>query len=1335
MASLSALRVAAAFLLVGMGLLGTVSQAQMVPHRSYSTHDGLPSEDVTALAQTPDGLLWIGTHNGLAIYDGRRFRSVPIPDSIRQKQVGALFPTSDGSVWVGLGHDVMRVTPHGASEVFLLDDHHVSEIVQDGDTVHFVTDRAYWSLAPGQDAPTQTFLRFGDNIGMTVVWGGDLGPNGDLWLASASHGPARIRSNGEVTHPGREAFASERGENEQIYGVQFLGDGTALVAEGHRVYRYDPGEETVERVATVEVLPTLIEDPSGLVYVTDASRVLPYDPRTEAVLNPLDLPDDRSGAPTTVLRDRDGGLWVGTEAGLLHFPNPEVDHVTSIDGVKIRDGTGFRSAGGALWANTWGAGLFQLRPRRQQTAPGGLLRWVLPRSQDGRIHALGALRDAPGRRWYAWTRDAGWQNQGVAVGAVRGYVDSTGVGYFWHNDGLYRHVPSGETTESTRLRSWPLNESQHHLMGPAPNGDPILFDEGTVLRLRRPDGAVIDTIASVPQHAESQGRRLQIDASGGIWCPFRGGGLLRISMRTGSAQTVLPDVVVESVMMGADSLAMVNTTDGLYLLDAKTATEKAFVTTADGLLSNDINGTALVGDTLYVGHPTGVSLLPIQSVLDGPPRPHAVITGLEVNFDERPVHAEANWNAEERTVGFSYTGASLAHSDRVRYEVRLLPRDTTWNSTSRRFARYTDLLPGTYEFQVRARLDGRPAGPPAAYSFTIPPFFYETWWFRLLAAVLGIAMTIGGYRWRVYRLEQRQETLKAAVEDRTRELAAEKKKTEEQAKRLAELDEAKNRFFAHISHEFRTPLSLILSPLRSALDGERNGDVSFGHRQAHRMAQNAERLQRLIDQLLDLATLEAGRMELNRKPGDLGALVERTAEAYGSRAEQKNVELDVETPVDRMEMQFDPEKVETMVSNLVGNAVKFTPDGGHIRVCVDRIESASTIEPPDDVDSVLGAARIQVSDTGPGIPAEVQSQIFDRFEQAESGTTRGHEGTGLGLALTSELAKLHGGTVAVESTPGEGSRFTILLPLIPVAERTDLVDGPGRSSQREPAPDADRPRLDGPAEGFGDHVDDDAPRADHSDEESATVLVVEDNAEMRAYLREELSGHWHVLEAVDGDDGWTTVEEARPDLVVSDVMMPGTDGFDLCRRIKDDPEHRTIPVLLLTARAGDDATLEGLSSGADDYVSKPFQSEELIRRIENHLAARRHMEARYRDELEIESLGLVAETEEESFVESVIDAVGKHVSDPDFGVGDLAEEMALSRRQLTRRLKGAVGEAPGEVIRRLRIEHAKRLLQAQPQTVSEVAYAVGFRSPSSFSHSFKDEVGETPTEYLDRQSE
>jgi signal transduction histidine kinase/DNA-binding response OmpR family regulator/streptogramin lyase len=1308
-----------------IGLGAAPLWADTIPQQQYTTHDGLPSTHITALSQTNNGLLWVGTTRGLVVYDGRTFRPVSMPDSIVQTTISALHPMPDGSVWAGVGHDVVRAAPHGVQEHYALDHHSVAEIVRRGDRVRFVTHQAVWSRSMDRDTLSGTRFRYETLTGVTQVWGADVGPEGHLWIVNSTQGPGRVGPTGRVTFADPPAPPAEPPRQGAFFGLQFGPDGTALVAHNAvartaRLYRFDPEASTFTEIGATPGPANTIHHQDGVVYLTRTARVSRFDTQTRRFLEPLDFSRNRPTMTTTeILRGREGGLWVGTqESGLLHLPAPDVRHVTSIDGHSMKAGAGFRTHGDALWANTWGDGLFQLRPQRRWMAPDGNVRWVFPRSHAGGLHGL-TPDPSGGRAWYRWTPAGGWQFVAHAATAVRGYVDTAGVGYFWHNQGLYRHVPAGDTTARTRLRTWPVGESQHHLMGPALNGDPIVFDEGTVLRLRRADGAVLDTIAHVPEHATSCGRRLTVDAGGRIWAPFHS--LLRIDPQEPPPQTLLEGAALESVVMAGDSLAMAKTNEGLYLLNAHTGSVRRHLTTGDGLLSNDVNGAHLTADTLYVGHPSGLSLLPTDALFAPPSRPHAVLTGLEVNFEERSLAASPEWSAEERTAGVSYTAASLAHPDRVRFEVRLAPRDSTWKSTDRRFARYTDLTPDTYRFEVRARLEGHPPGPATTYSFTVPP---QTWWFRVLVGLGLLGLGIGAYRWRTHRLRARQEELEAAVHARTEELKRAKETTERQAERLQELDEAKSRFFARVSHEFRTPLSLLFSPLRDAA----RRDEGLDPEQVERMLPSAERLRRLIDQLLDLATLDAGGMELDCRPADLAALVERTAEAFRSKTERDGIDLRVERPDAGLPTRFDAEKVETIVSNLVANALTHTPEGGAVTV---RLRRAAAPDRVDLTDSG-SAACIEVADTGPGIPEETQEDIFDAFAQgaSESASTDGaasDDGLGLGLALTRELAELHGGTVDLQSTPGEGSTFCVWLPLVPT-DRADATVAPDRS---------DAPRFDGPG-GDGSLPDGaDLPRRPTAPNDEipvrtaeAEVLVVEDNDDMRALLCEHLSAYWTVREAATGEAAWTQIQNNAPDLVLTDVMMPGLDGFALCQKIKDDAELRTLPVVLLTARTADDDTIEGLECGADDYVAKPFDLDELVHRLDNHLATRDHLRDRYQQEVRIEPIEAVVDDSDVPFVEDVLEAIEDHLADPDFTARRLSDAVALSRRQLTRRLKKAVGETPAAFIRQRRIQRAQELLaDRQTDTVAQVAYAVGFRSPSHFSQVFQDATGCTPTDY------
>jgi signal transduction histidine kinase/DNA-binding response OmpR family regulator len=1333
-----------------MAAWGGDAWADTTPHRLFRSTDGLPNETITALAQTPNGLLWIGTEAGLAVYDGHQIRSIELPDSIGATYVSAMRALPDGSVWVAPSTgEALKVRRHGVVRVVPLGERLVQRIVRKRETLLFVTRTAVWRLPPDAAAPTRRPFRYDirpSNVQSTTgvgagVFNADLGPDGTVWVIDGHLGPGRLRADGSVAFVG----APSRAPGNFWYTLRFVEEGTALVLQGEQLHRMEPATGRMDRVVGALGSPTYLSVDGSRAYVTRNQTLLRYEDagrRPLGALGPAQgLPEQ---APTEVLRGQEGGLWIGTREGLLHLPTPETRHVESIRGKPLFNVSQFLAQGEALWAPTRGMGLVQLRPTRRRVTPDGLSGWKWSGTgRDGRLHAVATKT----KTWYRWRDETGWQrvrpirDTATKPAAFSGFVLSDGEGVFKQADGLFRYPPSATATP-VPLATWPDSLDYQHNVALAPNGT-LVHRAGAYVYRRRADGTLLDTLGTVPDNSEpgdgelavdphSNMRDMAVDGAGRVWGAFAyDGGLLRVAPASSTQRVLLKDRSIWHVGVAGDSLVLAGTRRrGLYVVEARTGTVRQHLTQADGLKSNSTLATHLTADTLYVGHPNGITRLPTDE-LQAPPRsPEVLLTGLEVGFDERPLTIDT-LRTENRTIGFSYAGVSLKHPERIRYEVRLVPQNRAWKATSRRFARYTNLEPGTYRFEVRARLAGRPPGPVATHTFTLPPRFYETGWFQLLAVLGFFGLVLGAYRWRTYRLRRRQETLEATVEERTRELAREKRKTERQAERLAELDEAKNRFFADVSHEFRTPLSLILSPLEESL---RRGST-LGPTQKQRMADNARRLWRLIDQLLDLATLEAGEMELDRQPGDLAAVAERAAEAFRSKADAKDIGLHVDVPEGRIETRFDPEKVETIVSNLMGNAVKFTPDGGRVVVRIEQLGSTASVEAPGEDETAQGTVRIAVEDTGPGIDPAVQEGIFDRFEQADNSTTREHEGTGLGLALTRELVELHGGTIDVASTPGEGSTFTVRLPLVAVA-----ADRMGKRACGSVG-DGERGSVGGGERGGegreGEGRNGEGRRTDgrSAAEEAATILVVEDNAEMRAYLREELGRRWRVLEAAGGEDGWETVQKEEPDLVVSDVMMPGTDGFELCRRIKGDAALRTIPVLLLTARADEEATLEGLQSGADDYVAKPFGPAELRQRIENHLAARAHLRERYRKEGPLSSLiAPVGDDAASPFVESVVDALEPHLDNPDFTVEQLAEEVALSRRQLSRRLKSAVGEPPSEFLRRCRIERAKTLFENGAETVAEVAYAVGYRSPSHFSQVFQDEVGTTPSAYREETS-
>jgi signal transduction histidine kinase/AraC-like DNA-binding protein/AmiR/NasT family two-component response regulator len=693
--------------------------------------------------------------------------------------------------------------------------------------------------------------------------------------------------------------------------------------------------------------------------------------------------------------------------------------------------------------------------------------------------------------------------------------------------------------------------------------------------------------------------------------------------------------------------------------------------------------------------------------------------GLRVGDEALPIESgTVRLLPHQRSFAVDFSTSSFPTPQGQRFLFRLIPFDRDWvDGGTRRTALYQDMPPGEYTFQVVASdPEGRWSEGPGSLRIEVVPRFWETRWFLLLcglvvtAAAMVAAVRLWGARQRAGR--QRLESL---VEERTATIAA-------QAEKLRELDRLKSQFFANVSHELRTPLTLILGPLSDALEG-RFGPLSDDLRPPLATAgRNAQRLLTLVDQLLDVARLDAGRLRLRVRRCDLAALVRQRVEAILPLAERRGIDLSLETPPAAVEIWCDEGQLETVLENLLSNALKFTQRGGRVQVAL--------LAPPQE-----DRVQVSVRDNGPGIPADQVERVFERFHQVEPLAQR-WPGVGIGLALSRQLVELHQGSIAVESTPGEGSCFTVTLrrgrdhfPAELLEERKPARPLPPSSSFIVPSAVFDTPppaRLE---------------TLPDLDEDRTTVLVVEDNPEVRTYIRRHLEPDYRVIEAADGVEGLAAARQLVPDLVVSDVMMPELDGNALFRSLREDPELELVPVVLLTAKASAESRIQGLRDGVDDYLVKPFDPRELKARVDNLIASRRRLLERLGSAVPAVAAGpprplRVSEVQvpaaDEVFLARVQKIIEERLGDSDLSVEALADAVGCDRSYLLRKLRALTGETPSGLIRSLRLQRAEQLLRASAGTVSEVAYGVGFKSVAHFSNAFQERYGERPSAFAAR---
>lgn len=884
-----------------------------------------------------------------------------------------------------------------------------------------------------------------------------------------------------------------------------------------------------------------------------------------------------------------------------------------------------------------------------------------------------------------------------------------------------------------------------------------------------------------------------------LWIGTAGGGLNRFDLRTETfthftTKDGLPNMVIYAILAdGAGNLWM-STNRGLsrftpwdnlgqghssHGVNPRAGEFKNFDAN-DGLQDNEFNASShfkSASGELFFGGINGFNAFYPADIRDNAHAPPVVFTDFllfnrPVSFKDEnspltaPIGETTALTLSHEQNVFSFEFAALDYTDpaKNRYRYKMENFDAAWREAgTSRTATYTNLNPGEYVFRVQgSNNDGVWNEQGASIKITITPPWWQTWWAYLLyAASAGAALALA-FKARLRFLEKRTRELETSVAAATAEVVAQKQRIEKQneqlalqAGKLAELDRLKSRFFANLSHEFRTPLTLILGPVEQELAAAAE---EHSRRNLWLVKNNAQRLLRLINQLLDLSKLESGKMQLRAAPGNLVEFLRGLVLSFAPMAERKHIALRFESKTETLLVYFDRDKAEKIFSNLLSNALKFTPEGGVVTVEMGREgewvtgregerEKSPTLQVTHSPSHPLTRKDyvvVKIKDTGIGIPAEKLPHVFDRFYQVEASSTRAYEGTGIGLALAKELVELHRGRISVTSAEGQGATFTVHLPLgrdhLAPEEIVEVSEQYARGGEQLSVV-SDQLSVSSDQLSVGSDEEVMTPSLQNSNapsiqksinpemQERDLVLLVEDHAEMRRFVRQELEPAYRVLEAADGEDGWHKALEAIPDVVISDVMMPKMNGYELCRRLKTDERTSHVPVILLTAKADQPDKLAGLETGADDYLSKPFDSKELAARVKNLIALRRKLQERFRRQVVLKPGEMKVESQDEAFLKKVMAVVEEHIGDENFEVDTLCRRVGMSRAQLQRKLKALVNQSPMELVRTMRLERAADLLRQNAGSIAEIAYQVGFSSQAHFTRSFHEHFGLPPSEY------
>lgn len=1281
--------------------------------------NSLSNDNVEAILEDQEGYLWIGTENGLNRFDPdnntfQHFHHDPRDiRSISHNYVYSLARTSDGNLWIGTEAGLNR-------------------LVKSNRQFHF----AHYELSdPGNNPDDYLAHNF---IFRIIPSGND--PKA-LWIAT-SIGLKKFTYDRETFEAtSLKSFLHESG-NPGSLSNRFVADvyeeskdkvwvatynGLNLLNEKTGKIRHFYADKRQPYGIGNNTLHCLYTDRFGILWIGTSKGVNKLHLKAKPFQSLHFAVTDNSNSDiitSMALSGNGAGMWLGSKGGgLIYLPlgnsgtSLPVIRSYRISPPRIADLAGFISdlildKNGSLWLSTHGAGLIRIKEKDIPPA-GGVLSNLVQYGKsnvlaDDYIVSLAQSRD--GSIWYGYW-DIGIGRFDPLTAKFHQYRFSSGMEL---NFGDFPVVHLFETLENGNSFLW------------------VGTRGGGVYKLRF--DAKSDKLSLVQQY-KSNGRDgslssnfincFYLDATNAMWIGTENG-LNKLDLNTGEIKWCLEkdgliNGIVQSVAGDKSGNIWVSTQKGISRI---TITSNSFkiknFDAHDGLQDNYFNDDAALNTPdgrLVFGGINGINIFKPEDVKPNQAPPMVAITGLRLSNKPVPVGrmsdgrtvlpesiteiSKIRFSHLDDVITFDFVGLQFAEPQKLQYAYMLEGFDDDWvySDARQRFAHFTNLPYRDFKFKVKvANSDGVWSEPVSLNLLISPPFWLTRWAFIVYMLVL-VGLFYGLWRITHFRAELKNQLAMERMEHEKSE----------------ELNQMKLQFFTNVSHELRTPLTLILSPLEQLIQS-REGDRRQ-HYLFTRMHFNANRLLNMINQLLDIRKSEAGLLKIKVSEENVVQFAREVALSFKILATQRHIHFRFHSSSEEIKVWFDRDQFEKVLYNLIANAFKFTPDEGEISVSIEE-------------DSNNSLCNIKVQDSGIGIPKEQLPYIFERFYQVERSQEWARKGgTGIGLALTKSIVEQHQGRVSVESTIGEGSVFYVKLKLGKAHFSNEQLSGSSEIRSSPLAQYLDQEEEETLASSALNTHSDSNFLDDVEEMEKPIILIVEDNLDIRSYLRENLSKSYRIQEANDGVEGLEIASHHPPDLVIADVAMPRMDGIEMCRNLKRNIATSHIPLILLTARTSLIFKLDGFESGADEYITKPFNFKLLEARIRNLIETRRRLREKYAQTLNLNPSDIVMHSIDEAFINKMKETVEKHMDDSSFSVDHLASELCMSRMQLYRKLKSMFNKSPNEVIRTIRLRRAAQLLEAGQYNVSEVTYMVGYNDLKSFREQFKKEFGMNPSAY------
>lgn len=1360
-------------------LIGSTPVMKAQTGKFYSTDKELSNSLINAVYQDRKGFIWIATENGLNKFDGTRFsiyrHNATDSTSLKNNYVRTLFEDSRGNFWIGCINGLQRYdrATDNFHELFISrkdgrKNPHITSIIErrNGDLWIATSGQGAISLKKNSNPAsfhieTELTDRIGSNY-LNVIFE-DSRQN--LWIATEEKGLYRYSPESKELKsykaPYHIAGDDVSAICEDAHGQIFVG--TLTKGLFRLSSRQEGNFEPVLYQNRMNLnIRTLIIDTRGkLIIGTDGEGVKEYQPQQDIIVDseinaaPFDFSKSKVHS---LIEDKDHNLWLGIfQKGLILVPG--ISNKFDYYGYKsIHNNTIGSSCVMAIhtdeqatiWIGTDNDGLYAINDQGKQlrhythqagnpqSVPGTILCLYEDSNQElwlgSYFDGLARMNKQTGTCQDATSLLQGNLNAGKPKVSCIIEDKNKNLWVGTYGSGLYKiNLPTQHVTyyESTR------NENDDWSINRLPNDwiSYLLEDKEGMIWIGTYKGlAVLNPQTDNFINYKKQNNLLPgyvvyslLESSNGeIWAGTSEGLVClnkdRLTPVLFTTADGLPSDIICGLAEDEKKNIWISTHQGISKLNPP---EKKFINyyAGDGLQGNEFTRTAVFKDKrgkIFFGGTNGVTAFYPQDITEIKKEMNVLITGFHVA--NRPVKKgdksgnnvitdTAVMDTEQFTLAYNENTFSIDFSvlefsnpDRISYQYKIKELGDEWISTQPGTNRvtYSSLKPGKYTFSVQAR-DHNNFSNIRTVTIAITPPWYQTWWAKVIWGCLGALLIYALTMYILSRIRHRQEVMRQ--------------------KHMEQINEAKLQFFINISHEIRTPMTLIISPLEKLLAEHSEKQPVY-----LMIYRNAQRILRLINQLMDIRKLDKGQMHLKFRETDIVGFINDLMQTFNYQAQKKNITFTFEKELegaDSLKVWIDLNNFDKVLMNVLSNAFKYTHEGGNIEVSLKTGHN----------DAYRGALKdyfeIDITDNGIGIDKNKIEQIFERFYQIDNDMTQSNFGTGIGLHLSRSLVELHHGIIKAENREdGQGTRFVIRLPLGSNHLKAEELENPEETGSEPTISQLPKDSI--------YETEEENKTNEYRKPKAKTryrVLIVEDDEEIRRYIRSELDSDFRIYECTNGREGLETILKEKPDLVISDVMMPEMDGITLCRKIKQNININHIPIILLTAKSKAEDQIEGLEIGADAYIVKPFNTELLRTTISNLIANRERLRGKLVGEQQVEEkiTKIEMKSNDEILMSKVMKTINDHLADPTLNVEMLAANVGMSRVHMHRKLKELTNQSARDFIRSIRLKQAANLLREKNLSVSEVAYATGFSNLSHFSNTFRDFYGISPSEYKEQQ--